>query len=122
MGSHPLNLAIRFLLELMALGSVGLWGWKQFDTWFRFIPAFGIPIALALIWGIFTVPDDPSRSGSAPVVTPGYIKLIIELVIFGFAAWTIKDMGWLRWSIIWSSIVFIHYIISYDRVVWLLGK
>ncbi len=122
MGSHPANLILRFLLELMALGSVGLWGWKQSDNWLRFVLALGIPIVLAVIWGTFAVPNDPSRSGSAPIVTVGFVRLIIEFGFFGFALWTLKDMGWFKLSLIMSIIVLVHYIISYDRVLWLLSK
>lgn len=122
MGSHPINLMLRFLLELMALGSVGLWGWKQTDSWLRFILAIGLPIGLAVIWGTFAVPDDPSRSGSAPIVTAGIVRLILELVFFGFAVWTLKDLGWFKLSLTMSIVVIAHYIISYDRVLWLLSK
>ncbi len=34
MGSHPINLAVRFILELIALASSGFWAWKQSDGWF----------------------------------------------------------------------------------------
>ena len=119
MGSHPANLILRFLLELMALGSVGLWGWKQSDNWLRFVLAIGIPMLLAVIWGTFAVPDDPSRSGSAPIVTAGFVRLIIEFGVFGIAIWTLKDMGWFKLSLIMSIIVLVHYIISYDRIIWL---
>jgi hypothetical protein len=65
MGSNPINLVIRFLLELSALMAMGFWGWNQGKGAFRFVLAFGIPIIAALVWGVFAVPDDPSRSGNA---------------------------------------------------------
>ena len=83
MGSHPANLILRFLLEIIALISLGIWSWKQSESWFRLVLAIGIPIIAAIIWGIFAVPNDPSRSGAAPVVTAGFIRLIIEFGIFG---------------------------------------
>jgi len=92
MGSHPINLLVRFLLEIAALLSVGTWGWKQNDNWLRFALAIGLPIILAIIWGTFSVPNDPSRSGSAPIVTPGIIRLIIELGVFALATWSLYDM------------------------------
>jgi hypothetical protein len=122
MGSHPANLFLRFLLELMALGAVGIWGWNQSDNLWRFVLAISIPVVLAIIWGTFAVPNDPSRSGSAPVVTAGFIRLIIEIGFFGFAIWTLKDMGWFKLSLVIGIIVLVHYIISYDRVLWLLSK
>lgn len=122
MGSNPINLAIRFLLELTALFAIGSWGWKQSDIWIRFVLAVGIPIVVAAIWGTFAVPNDPSRSGSAPIVVPGIVRLAIELAIFGFATWTIHDVGSTRLAWIFGVIVAIHYIISYDRIMWLIRQ
>ncbi|SFR55260.1 Protein of unknown function [Robiginitalea myxolifaciens] len=120
MGSHPLNLVFRFLLELMALASFGLWGWKQYDGWLRILFTIGIPLALAIIWGTFAVPNDPSRSGRAPVVTPGIARLILELSFFGFAIWVLSDIGRNRLSLIMGAAVLLHYLLSYDRIIWLL--
>ena len=120
MGTHPINLGFRFLLELSALVSFGMWGWKQSECWLRFVLAIGIPIVLAAIWGIFAVPDDPSRSGAAPVVTSGFIRLIIELVFFALATWCLKDAGQSRFSLVFGLSVIIHYLISYDRIAWLI--
>jgi len=122
MGTHPINLIIRFLLELIVLITAGLWGWNQSDGWIRFILALGIPVILAIIWGTFAVPDDPSRSGKAPIVTPGIVRLIIELAIFVFATWSLFDMGYINLSWILGIAVIVHYIVSYDRIQWLLSR
>jgi len=122
MGSHPINLAIRFILELSALVSVGVWGWRQNDGWMRFVLAIGIPIILAAIWGTFAVPDDPSRSGGAPIVTSGIVRLIIELAFFGIAVWALYDMEFIKISIALGILVILHYIFSYDRIIWLLSQ
>lgn len=121
MGSHPINLAIRFLLELSALGAAGIWGWKQSDSWIRFILVIGIPILIGTVWGIFAVPEDPSRSGVAPIAVPGIVRLVIELAIFIFATWALYDSGFVRISWTFAIIVAIHYIVSYDRIKWLLS-
>ncbi len=122
MGTHPANLFLRFMLEFMALVSIAIWGWNQAEGWFGLLLAIGLPITLALVWGIFAVPDDPSRSGSAPVPTNGLIRLLIELGFFGFAIWALKDMGWTRTSLVFGIIVLCHYLISYDRILWLLSR
>lgn len=121
MGSHPINLIIRFLLEISALGSAGVWGWKQSEGWIRFVLAIGIPIILASIWGLFAVPNDPSRSGKAPIITHGVIRFAIELVFFAFATWSLYDIGLNKVSLAFGIIVVLHYIISYDRVIWLMS-
>lgn len=119
MGSNPINLAVRFLLELSALIATGIWGWRQSENWPMYALGLGIPIVLAAVWGTFAVPDDPSRSGNAPVPVPGYLRLAIELMIFSFATWTLYDLGYSKLSWIIGLTVLIHYVISYDRMLWL---
>lgn len=123
MGAHPLNLALRFLLEIAALASMALWGWQQGDGWTRFLFAAVLPIAAAAVWGIFAVPDDPSRSGSAPVPVPGILRLAIEALFFGVACWMLWDAGYPQAAGVLGVIVVAHYALSYDRIRWLLtGK
>ena len=122
MGSHPINLAIRFLLELSALLAMGVWGWRQSEGWFRFVLALGIPLIAAIVWGTFAVPNDPSRSGAAPVAVPGILRLVIEAAIFIFAVWALYDIGFTKLSWLFGIIVAIHYLASYDRVLWLIKQ
>ena len=122
MGAHPINLGVRFLLELIAIIASGIWGWKQTDGWMQWVLAIIIPLAIATIWGTFAVPDDPSRSGAAPVVTPGIVRLMIELAIFSFGVWVLIDLGYFKWGLLLGSVVVLHYLVSYDRVIWLLSQ
>ena len=122
MGSHPINLAIRFLLELIALLAIGFWGWNQSEGWLQYILAFGLPIILASIWGTFAVPNDPSRSGKAPVPIPGILRLAIELIFFSIATWTLYELGYSNLALLFGAIALIHYFISYDRIIWLIKQ
>jgi hypothetical protein len=122
MGSHPINLILRFLLEISALVAAGAWGWNQNEGWLQFVLAIGIPIIFAVIWGLFAVPNDPSRSGNAPIVTHGAIRFAIEIGFFTFATWSLYDMGLNKVSLAFGVIVVLHYIISYDRVIWLMSR
>ena len=122
MGSHPINLAIRFLLELSALLAMGVWGWRQGEGWVRFVLAVGIPIIVAVVWGVFAVPNDPSRSGTAPVAVPGILRLAIELAVFVLAIWALYDLGYPGLGWILGIVVAIHYITSYDRILWLIAQ
>ncbi len=110
----------RFLLELFALIAFGIWGWKQADGWMRFALAFAIPLILAGLWGIFTVPNDPSRSGAAPIAVPGILRLILELLFFALAIWCLSELDLEVVSIIYGILVLTHYMLSYDRIHWLL--
>ena len=122
MGSHPLNLAVRFLLEVAALVTLGVWGWRQPTGGLRFLLAPGLPILAAVVWGTFAVPDDPSRSGNAPVPVPGVIRLVLEFFVFGSAAWALFHMGYAEFSIILAVVTAAHYAVSYDRILWLLFR
>ncbi len=115
-----MNLALRFLLEILALLAIGMWSYRLVPNGWKYILAALIPILVATAWGVFNVPGDPSRSGAAPVIVPGLIRLIVELAIFAFASWALFTTGHTQWSVIFSVIILIHYLISYDRVGWLL--
>lgn len=122
MGSHGLNLTLRFLLEMTALVSIGIWGWKQSDSWVKYILVLVLPLMAATFWGIFNVPNDPSRSGAAPIVVTGVVRLILELTILSTGAFALYYGGFVKPSYIYISLVIIHYAISYDRVVWLIKQ
>lgn len=85
MGSNPINLAVRFILEMAGLVALGWWGWNQADGILRFVLALGVAILAAVLWGALAVPDDPSRSGDARVSVPGIVRLLLELAFFGAA-------------------------------------
>jgi Protein of unknown function (DUF2568) len=120
MGSHPVNLAVRFILELFALVAMGMWGWNQNDGWLKYVLVIGIPLAATALWGIFAVLNDPSRSGAAPVQTPGFLRLILELGFFTFAVWALFDLEFINLGYVVGFTTALHYIISYDRIMWLL--
>ena len=122
MGSHPINLLFRFLLEIITLGITALWAYRQGGGLFGFVLAVFVPLLLALVWGVFTVPDDPTRSGQAPVATPGPIRLFIELGIFAFATLTFYDLGYSVLSLVFGMLVLVHYALSYDRIKWLFQR
>ncbi|MES0489521.1 MAG: YrdB family protein [Leptospirales bacterium] len=122
MGSHPINLAVRFLLELSALVAMGAWGWRQTDGWFRFVLALGVPLIFAVMWGTFAVPDDPSRSGKAPVPVPGMVRLTLELAFFTIGTWMLYQSGYPTPGFIFGVVVVVHYLVSYDRVSWLIQQ
>lgn len=119
MGSHPINLALRFLLEIAALVSLGIWGWQKGDGWLRIVMAVGIPLIFAVLWGTFRVPNDP---GAAPVAVAGALRLALELVYFSLAAWMLYDIRLVTPSLIFGTVVTFHYLISYDRILWLLKQ
>ena len=122
MGSHPVNLALRFILELCALAAIGMWGWKTGDGIWKYVLTIILVIGAAIIWGVFNVPGDPSRSGSAPVVVPGMLRLALELGIFTAAILALYDSGYQKAGLIMLILVVGHYSLSWDRIAWLMAR
>ena len=122
MSSNPLNLALRFILEIAALFALGYWGWTQHEGVWRFVWSIGLIVLAAVIWGTFAVPDDPSRSGNAPVPVPGFVRLAIELILFAAGTWAFIAAGQPLWGAALGILAVIHYALSYDRVIWLLKQ
>ena len=120
MSSNPLNLALRFALEIAVLFALGYWGWTQHEGIMRFIGSIGLVVLAAVIWGTFAVPDDPSRSGKAPIPVPGAIRLVIELVLFTAGTWAFIAAVQPVWGAVLGILTVIHYSLSYDRIIWLL--
>lgn len=119
MSAHTINLAIRFLLEVAALVSMGLWVWHATDGWLRAALTPLVPLTAAVVWVTFAVPDDPSRSGAAPIAVPGIVRLVIEAAVFVLAVWALNEAGFQRSSWTFGVIVILHYVASYDRMLWL---
>lgn len=119
---NAINGALRFLLEIGALVAMGFWGWSLMDGLVSIVPAVAIPVVAVALWGTFAVPDDPSRSGNAPVAVPGVARLALELAVFGLGVWSVYALGYVIGSLVFAVVVVIHYVVSYGRVRWLLSQ
>ena len=117
MANNPLNLVLRFVLELLGLWALGYWGWTQHAGLARWLWTLGLPLLAAVVWGSFRVPNDP---GQAPVAVPGWVRLLLEAAFFGGATWALYAAGRETWGLIFGVVVVLHYAASYDRVLKLL--
>ncbi len=73
------NLALRFLLELCALGALGYWGaTAQARLFPRTLLAIGAPLLAALFWGMFVSPR-------VRVVLPTTVRMVLGLAVFAAA-------------------------------------
>ncbi len=120
MAYHPLNLALRFVLELAMLAALARWGYRQSGG--AWIAAAALVFVAASVWGIFNVPGDPSRSGSAPVVVSGSVRLALELALFALASWALIGSGAERAGVALIVITLLHYAVSWERIIWLLQR
>jgi Protein of unknown function (DUF2568) len=121
--NHPLNLGFRFLLEVLAVSALAFWGWA-WGGWIRWPLAAGCALAAMALWATFRTPDDHS-SGKGLIATPGPVRLVLELGMFGLAILALFNAhanNRAEWFGIGLGIaVVIHYVLSWDRVRWLLG-
>ena len=76
MGQNPINLGVRFILELVLLYALGFWGWTQHAGLWRYVLVIALPLLAAVLWGTFRVPEDASANGKAPVRVPGWLRLL----------------------------------------------
>ncbi|HEY9261994.1 YrdB family protein [Chitinophaga sp.] len=112
MNTHPINLTVRFLLEIIMLIVLGCWGWRLGSDGLRYLLAAGLPLAAALLWGYFRIPNDPKP---APIAIPGPARLLLEWVLFGLAVYGLRELGHPSLSMWLAIIVVVHYAVSYDR-------
>lgn len=116
------NLALRFGLELGALAGLAAAGWQVTSGSIRWIAVIVVPLAAAVVWGVFNVLDDPSRSGEAPVEVAGWIRLTIELLVLGGGTAGILIAGQRNIAIVFAVLVVFHYATAWSRVQWLLDR
>ena len=118
-GFHPVNLAFRFALEIAALTAIAVGGYAISSGALAWILAIALPLAAAVVWGTFNVPGDRSRSGEAPVSVSGGVRLVIELGVFAMAVVLVSSVASLV-ALVLGIAVAIHYLLSLDRIRWLL--
>ncbi|MGW5571433.1 YrdB family protein [Nocardia thailandica] len=120
MSLNPVLLGVRFLLELTALASFGVYGWRAFDAPRRYLLVVALPLAAALLWGVFALPDDPSRGGDVPVPVSGPVRLLVEFaVLFGGAA-ALWGAGLPGAALVSAAVLVGYHLLAWDRVLWLL--
>lgn len=118
-----LNALLRFLLELTALGLLGRWGFTcSTDPVRRYVWLVAVPLLAAMIWGIFTVPGDPSRGKNGPVRVSGAVRLGIEAVFFGSAIAACHALNATAWAAVFGSLACLQYACANARVRWLLQQ
>jgi hypothetical protein len=85
--SLSVNDALRFLLELVALFSLGLWGCVDFSLpWPGSLVAAASVAAAAVLWGTF-------RSPKAPVRLRVFGRAVVEIIVMGTAVFVWFAIG-----------------------------
>ena len=122
MSQNPLNNALRFLLEMWAIMVYAYWGYHLTASGWRVPLAVIMSFGFMFLWGVFAVRGDPSRSGKTVIQTPGVLRLILELALFAAAVFMLFSQG--HSQLAWFSLaaIFLHYLLSFDRLAWLLKQ
>ena len=116
------NLVLRFFLEIGALSGYVYWGWSMHSGNGRYLWSIGLVLLVAVLWGVFRVPGDPSSGGDVIIAVPGVFRLVIELFVFGGSAFLMRQSGKEQYAIFFVILVLIHYIVGYQRILWLLEQ
>ena len=88
-----LNLGVRFLLELCMLAAVAFWGFKTQNSWLmKILLGIGLPVLIAILWGMFLAPRATHRLSGAPFFA-------LELALFSTGAFSLfaagaSTLGW----------------------------
>lgn len=92
------NLALRFILELVILFSLGYWGF-HFDAGIiiQIVLGLGLPLFAAIIWGKII---SPKATISLPLIG----VLIIEFIIFGTAYLCLISSGFKVFAMIFGVV------------------
>ena len=77
----PLNLGLRFVLELCMLVALGIWGFSE-----NVVLGIAAPLAAAVIWGLWIAPKAARRLRDPA-------RLAIELLLFGAAGAALAVAG-----------------------------
>jgi len=112
----------RFALEILALVFIGWWASTWSLGWLGVFYSFAAVAGTMLVWGIFNVPGDESRSGKAPIVISGKTRLTIEAFVFFFATISIYKVLNVAFAGLFLASVIAHYIHTKARVLWLLKQ
>jgi hypothetical protein len=119
----PWLLGIRFGLEIGSLIALGAWARRAAGHGVAgWAAAIALPIVVAVVWGTFAVPGDPSRSGRAAVRVSGWLRLMIEMAVFVAGAAALVALGWWRWFDAFVAALVVQHAGTMKRLQWLLRQ
>ena len=118
MANHPLNLAFRFLLELIGLGSMAWSSYHYFQSPYKLIFAIIFPLLFAFLWAGFRFRPD---HGKGLIYISGIARLLLEFLLFAIAVKFLLIVGEKDFAWVFLSCLIVHYLLSYDRI-WLMIK
>jgi len=86
-------LTLAFGFELAVLGLTGVWAWEASPGWLTpFVPAVGLPLVLAVLWGVFASPK-------ARFPVRGAVRWVFESLWFGAGGLALAGLGFPWWGV-----------------------
>ena len=101
------NLALAFLLELVAIASFAYWGFNASDsTVLKIVLGVGTPIVAIVLWGVFAAPRSERRlQGSA--------YLVFKVIFFALAILALIAAGSVTLGLIFALVFVANTILAY---------
>jgi hypothetical protein len=101
------NLALRFLLELCAVGALGYWGFKTGGgAVAKIILGIGAPLLAAVVWGTFLSPR-------AAFALPGALVLLLQALVFASGVAGLAATGYSELALVFGVIVVVNAVLMY---------
>ena len=116
MSGHPVNQALRFLLEMATLVAIGYWGWVAHAPPWGLLWGMALPALIMVVWATLRSPVDPSPA-PVPLPVPGWARLALEAAVFSGGVATLCGVRRPSLAVVLASALALHYALSYDRVV-----
>jgi hypothetical protein len=102
------NDVLRFLLELGALAALAYWGFTTGDGAAAWLLGLGAPLAAAVVWGLAISPKARLRTGLTG-------RVLLGLVVFGFAAAALADAGEAVLAVVFAALALLNAVVTLAR-------
>lgn len=97
----PVNLAVKFLLELAAFAALAYWGASTGHGAWAVLLAIAAPVAAVIVWALFCAPRARRR-------LPAPARVPLELSVFGLAAAGLAAAGSVQLAITFGIMVVLN--------------
>ena len=102
-----INLALAFLLELVALGAFAYWGFTATDsTVLNLVLAIGLTIVAIVLWGIFAAPKSARRLRGGALIA-------FKVVFFALACVALFAASSPTLGVIFGVLVAVNLVLAY---------
>jgi uncharacterized protein DUF2568 len=102
------NLALRFVLELVAVAALAYWGSRLDGVLVSVLVGTAAPVIVVVLWGLFAAPRSSRR-------LPSRLRVPFELGVFALAAGALVAVGWTLIAIALAAVVAVNAVL----LVWL---